>query len=412
MDGRRLALLPALPLAQSVAMPILVSGVKRVLAWRRDRRCGWGVGQVVFVLVLLWLAATLWHNLTLNLQRSGIQVGFHFIQSQASFDIGEPIIAYSPTDSFARALLVGLINTLRVAGMGIVLSTLVGLIIGLARLSDNWLIEQLAKLYVEVFRNTPLLLQLFVWYFAGFANLPAIDRHTPSSSLVYFTNRGLALTWLQPTAATGTWIGLLFLATLMAIGLWHWRQQLRIEQGIPSHGWLWSGGAIVVGSTFALTMTQTSPFHWDIPHCNGTELEGGLQLTPEFASLLLGLTLFIASFIAEIIRAGIQSVPKGQWEAAKSLGLKSGKILSQVVLPQALRVILPPLTSQYLNLVKGTSLAIAIGYPDLYFVATTIFNQTGRVVEVMVILMASYLGVNLIISLVMNLFNRSLQTKE
>lgn len=366
----------------------------------------------MFVLVLIWLGVTLWHNLTLNLQKAGIQVGLNFIQSQASFDIGERIVSYSSTDSLGRALFVGFINTLRVTSIGIVLATLLGLVIGLARLSDNWLIEQLARLYVEVFRNTPLLLQLFFWYFAGFANFPAIDTTTPPSSLLYFTNRGLAIPWFSPTAATGIWIGLLALATLTAIGLWRWRRKLRIERGIPSRTWLWSGGAIGLGIALAFTITQTSPFQWSIPHLNATELEGGLQLSPEFASLLLGVTFFIASFIAEIIRAGIQSVPKGQWEAAKSLSLNPGAILSQVVLPQALRVIVPPLTSQYLNLAKGTSLAIAIGYPDIYFVANTIFNQTGRVVEIMIILMASYLGVNLIISLIMNLFNHSLRIKE
>ncbi len=393
-------------------MAVQWSGFKSALALLRDVRFWRIAGQVFFVLAFLWLGATLWHNLMLNLQKAGIQVGFNFIQSQASFDIGEQVVAYSPTDSFGRALFVGFINTLRVTGIGIILATLFGLVIGLARLSNNWLIEQLAKLYVEVFRNTPLLLQLFFWYFAVFAKLPAIDSNMPPSSLLYITNRGLAIAWFSPTAATGTWIALLTLITLIVVGLWRWRRRIRIEQGIPSRAWLWSGGAMVLGIALASAITQSSPFYWNVPRINATELEGGLQLTPEFTSLLLGLTFFIASFIAEIIRTGIQSVPKGQWEAAKSLGLKPGAMLSQVILPQALRVIVPPLTSQYLNLVKGTSLAIAIGYPDIYFVANTIFNQTGRVVEVMFIIMASYLGANLIVSLIMNLFNHSLKIKE
>lgn len=382
------------------------------LALMRDRRLWQIVGQLAFVLALLWLGVTLWHNLTLNLQRAGIEVGLHFIRSQASFDIGEQTISYRSTDSFGRALVVGFINTLRVTGIGIAFATLFGLLIGLARLSDNWLIEQLAKLYVAVFRNTPLLLQLFFWYFAGFTNFPAIESHTPLSSPVYLTNRGLAIVWFRPTAATEIWLQLLALTTLIAVGLWQWRQRRQIERGILGRPWLWSGGAIGLGVVLAFVITQARPFGWDLPHLNGTELEGGLQFTPEFAALLLGISFFIASFIAEIIRSGVQSVPKGQWEAAQSLGLKTGAILSQVVLPQALRVIIPPLTNQYLNLAKGTSLAIAIGYPDIYFVATTIFHQTGRVVEVMGILMASYLGVNLIIILIMNLFNYSLQIKE
>ncbi len=393
-------------------MAIQVFGFKNALGLLRDVRFWRIVGQLFFVLFLVWLGTTLWHNLTLNLQKAGIQIGLNFIQSQASFDIGERIITYSPTDSFGRALFVGFVNTLRVTGIGMVLATLLGLVIGLARLSDNWLIEQLAKLYVEVFRNTPLLLQLFFWYFAGFAKLPSIDSNTPPSSLFYLTNRGLALTWVSATAATGIWIGLLTLATLIAIGLWQWRRWLRIERGVASRTWLWAGGAIGLGIILAFAITRASPFEWNVPRLNATELEGGLQISPEFTSLLLGVTFFIASFIAEIVRAGIQSVPKGQWEAAKSLGLKPGVMLSKVILPQALRVIIPPLTSQYLNLAKGTSLAIAIGYPDIYFVANTIFNQTGRVVEVMLILMASYLGVNLIISLIMNLVNYSFQIKE
>lgn len=393
-------------------MAVQVSSFKSALGLLRDVRFWRIAGQVFFVLALLWLGLILWHNLTLNLQKAGIQVGFSFIQSQASFDIGEQIVPYSPTDSFGRALAVGFINTLRVTGVGIILATLFGLIIGLARLSSNWLIEQISRLYVEVFRNTPLLLQLFFWYFAVFANFPPIASNTPLSSLLYVTNRGLAIAWFFPTAAIGTWIALLTLATLIAGGLWRWQRQLRIEQGISSRAWLWSEGAVVLGIALAYAITQSSPFYWNVPRINAAELEGGLQLTPEFTSLLLGLTFFIASFIAEIIRGGIQSVPKGQWEAAKSLGLKPGAILSQVILPQALRVIVPPLTSQYLNLAKGTSLAVAIGYPDIYFVANTIFNQTGRVVEVMFILMASYLGVNLIISLVMNLFNHTLKIKE
>jgi general L-amino acid transport system permease protein len=275
------------------------------------------LGQVLFVVGIVWIAAMLWNNLTLNLQKAGIQVGFDFLNAQASFDIGESVIAYSPTDTYGRAILVGLVNTLRITGIGIVLATIVGLIVGIARLSDNWLVQRLAIVYVEIFRNTPLLLQLFFWYFTVFAKLS-------------------------------------------------------------------QGG---------------QPISW-------------LKLSPEFAATLTGLTLFIGSFIAEIVRAGIQSVPKGQWEAARALGLKPAVILRRVVLPQALRVSVPPMTSQYLYLAKGCSLAIAIGYPDVYLIANTTFNQTGHAVEVMIILMAVYLGLDLMIAVSMNLFNRAVQIKE
>lgn len=393
-------------------MVIQVASFKQTPTLLRDVRVWRIAGQIFFAAALIWLGSTLWHNLTLNLQKAGIQVSLNFIQSQASFDIGERIVQYNPTDSFGWALIVGFVNTLRVSLIGIVLATLLGLVVGLARLSGNWLIERLAQLYVEVFRNTPLLLQLFFWYFAGFANLPPIDANTPSSSLLYITNRGLAIPWFSPTSGTILWLSLLAIATLASAWLWRWRLQRRLEQGEPAQLWLWSGGAIALGIVASLIITRTFPFTLNTPYLQGTELAGGLQLSPEFSALLMGLTFFIASFIAEIVRAGIQSVPRGQWEAAKALGLNPGAVLSQVVLPQALRVIVPPLTSQYLNLAKGSSLAIAIGYPDIYFVANTIFNQSGRAVEVMLILMLSYLGVSLIISLLMNLLNQKLQIQE
>lgn len=275
------------------------------------------LGQAAFIVGVVLFAGLLWNNLTLNLQKAGIQVGFDFLNAQASFDIGESIVPYSPTDTYGRAILVGLVNTLRITGIGIVLATIVGLFAGIARLSDNWLVQRIAIVYIEIFRNTPLLLQLFFWYFTVFA---------------------------------------------------------RMSQG-------------------------GKPISW-------------FQLSPEFAATLTALTLFIGSFIAEIVRAGIQSVSKGQWEAARALGLKPEVILRRIVLPQALRVSVPPLTSQYLYLAKGCSLAIAIGYPDIYLIANTTFNQTGHAVEVMLLLMGVYLGLDLIIAVSMNLFNRAVQIKE
>ena len=379
----------------------------------RDIRFWKVAGQAITVVVVVVFLAILWHNLTTNMQQLGIQLGFDFLNSQASFDIGESFISYSPADSFGRAMLVGLINTLWVTAIGIVLSTIVGLVVGFARLSSNWLVQQLAKVYVEAIRNTPLLLQLFFIYFVGFANFPKLDGKTQASGPIYFTNRGLAVPWLAATPGTGIWLILLAIGILVAALLWRWRTHLRLEQGVFGRQELWASGAIAtLSAILAFIFTKTGPFSANIPEVIQGKLEGGLQLTPEFATLTIGLTLFSASFIAEIVRGGIQAVPKGQWEAARALGLKPPIITQRVILPQALRVIVPPLTSQYLNLAKNSSLAIAIGYPDIYFVSNTTFNQTGRAVEVMLILATSYLTISLIVSLLMNLYNRTIQIKE
>ncbi|PLZ96623.1 amino acid ABC transporter permease [Fischerella thermalis CCMEE 5268] len=297
-------------------------------------RKSWGIIiQLGAVFIAVAIALQLWINLTDNLQRLGIQLGFDFLNSQASFDISETPVAYQASDPYRRALLVGLLNSLRVIIFGIIFATVVGITVGIARLSDNWLVRKLALIYVEILRNTPLLLQLFFWYFAIFLSLPKSANTNSFLGLIQVTNRGIIL-----------------------------------------------------------------PF--------------GVQFSPELSTLALGLTLYTGAFIAEIIRAGILSVPKGQWEAAKALGFKSGLVLRLVIFPQALRLIVPPLTSQYLNLAKNSSLAIAIGYPDIYFVASTTFNQTGRAVEVMLLIMITYLTISLVISFMMNLLNQTVQLKE
>jgi general L-amino acid transport system permease protein len=290
------------------------------------------IGQLLAVFIAAIVIFILWDNLTYNLERLGIQFGFDFLQTQASFDIGETPISYQPSDPYTRALLVGLVNSLRVIVIGITLSSIVGATVGIARLSNNWLVRQLALIYVEILRNTPLLLQLFFWYFAVFINLPKLENQISVLGLINLNNQGAELL--------------------------------------------------------------------------------GIKVSSELATLILGLTLYTGAFIAEIIRAGIQSVSKGQWEAARALGLKPGLIMRLVIFPQALRLIIPPLTSQYLNIAKNSSLAIAVGYPDVYFVASTTFNQTGRAVEIMLLIMVTYLTISLIISLTMNTLNRTVQLKE
>ncbi len=312
--------------ATSAPAPIAPAIWQDVRFWRF-------AGQAIALILLVAAVVYLSGNLNRNLQRLGITLGFGFLQSQAGFDIGDALLPYQSSDNYSRAMLVGWVNSLRVIGWGMVLATVIGITVGIARLSDNWLVRSLAKVYVEGLRNLPLLLQLFFWYFAVFFNLPETD---------------------SPVR-----------------GLW----------------------GLFTLSKSGLTLA-------------------GLNLSAEFASLLLGLSLYTAAFIAEIVRGGIQSVARGQTEAARSLGLNGRQTMQMVVFPQALRAIIPPLGNQYLNLAKNSSLAIAVGYADLYAIASTTFNQTGRAVEVMLLISATYLTLSLIISGLLNLYNRRVQLVE
>ena len=379
----------------------------------RDERFWKIAGQAIALVLVVTVVAIFTDNLLYNLDQKGIPLGFDFLNSQASFDIGETLIPYDRSDSYGRAIVVGLVNSLRVIVVGLVLATIVGLLVGIARLSDNWLVQKLALVYVETFRNIPLLVQLFFWYFAFFLGLPPIEKRITLPGSILLTQQGFALPWLAATTGTGIWLVLLALGVLGAAWLWRWRTRLMLEQGSAQKPALWGLGAIALSAAISLILTRTAPFILSLPQVTDkAQFQGGLVLRPEFGTLLLGLVIYTGSFIAEIVRAGIQSVPKGQLEAAQALGLKPGRILQMVILPQALRVIIPPLTSQYLNLAKNSSLAFAIGYPDIYSVASTTFNQTGRVVQVMLLIMVTYLTISLLISLLMNLYNRKVQLKE
>ena len=378
----------------------------------RDARFLRVAGQVLAVLLVVFLVISIWDNVTYNLRQLGISLGFDFLKQQASFDIGETLIPYNPSDNFGRAIIVGLVNTLRVIVLGLIFTTILGLTAGIARLSDNWLVRKLALVYVEIFRNTPLLLQLLFWYFAVFIRLPNLENRITLPGPIYLTGFGTFLPWVQATEGSGVWALLLAIGIVSAIALWRWRTQVMVEQGSPSKRVLWAMAPLVIAALLGFILTRTVPFRLSMPQVVGTQIQGGLRLSPELCTLLFGLVIYTGSFIAEIVRAGIESVPKGQSEAARALGLRPGRVMQMVILPQALRVIIPPLTSQYLNLAKNSSLAIAVGFPDVYFVASTTFNQTGRAVEVMLLLMLTYLTISLIISLLMNQYNRTVQIKQ
>ena len=347
-----------------------------------------------------------------NLARLNIATGFGFMDNTAGFGIVQSLIPYTEESSYGRAFLVGLINTLMVAGIGIVLATILGFFVGVARLSTNWLVSKIAWAYVEVMRNIPLLLQLFFWYFTVLRPLPApVDSLSPVEG-VYLNNRGVVV----PSPVFGessAFFGIVVLLSLVAgyaVLRWArkrqsatgeifpaWRTAIAIVLGVPALAWLFGG----------------APFTLDFPAYRGFGFDGGMRLIPEFIALLLGLTLYTAAFIAEIVRAGILSVSHGQTEAAYALGLPAGRTLRLVVIPQALRVIVPPLTSQLLNLTKNSSLAVAIAYPDLVAVfAGTVLNQTGQAIEVIALTMAVYLTISLVTSFLMNLYNARVAIQE
>ena len=389
-----------------------------IAASRPDRGPRWSdpqirsvVWQILFVGIVVALVAFLVHNTLVNLRRQNIASGFGFLDREAAFGIGESLIAYSPADTYARAFLVGLLNTLYVSALGIVLATVLGTVMGIARLSSNWLIRKLAQIYVETFRNIPLLLQLFFWWAMLRVSAPAPRQAWELLPGVLVSNRGFV--YPVPTAdPVHHWMLLAFvlgIAGAIAVSRWSKRRQALTGAQFPS-GWV--GVALVVGLPLLVFLAAGMPLELDWPELKGFNFVGGGAVSPEFAALLLGLTVYTGSFIAEIVRAGILAVSWGQSEAASALGLRPGQRMRLIVLPQALRVIVPPMTSEYLSLTKNSSLAVAIGYPDLVSIANTTMNQTGQAVEGIAMIMAVYLAISLVISLFMNLYNRAVALVE
>lgn len=357
----------------------------------------------IFVTLIIWLA--------INFSRSqqGGRINFGFLGKAASFGIGEGLVSYNPSDPYRQALLVGLVNSLRITVLGIILTTIVGITAGIASFSENWLLRQLNRVYVEVVRNTPLLLQLFFWYFAVFFNLPSQGNRIEWLDSIYLSKSGVAMPWPENQLIVWLWLIVLVIGAIAAVFLWRWRIKLMVEKGTSGRPQLMGLIAIAVAALLIIIFA----LGWQVPKpIESGQIIGGVNLTLEFSALLVGLIFYTGAFIAEIVRGGIQAVAKGQWEAARSLGLKSGLVMRLVIFPQALRVILPALSSQYMNLAKNSSLAVAIGFPDLYSVANTTYNQTGRPVEVFILIMATYLSINLIISLAMNYLNKSVEIEE
>ena len=367
--------------------------------------------QVAFVIGVVGLIGFLVHNTLVNVSRQNIATGFGFLHREAAFGIGESLIAYSPADAYARAFLVGLTNTLYVAALGIVFATILGTVMGLARLSSNWLISKLARVYVETFRNIPLALQLFFWW--GLLNKMAPGPRQALQILpdVFVSNRGIV--YPVPLANPAyLWMGVAFcVGVAAAIAFKHWAKQRQVQTGrqLPTG---WAALGLIAGLPAIVFVAFGAPLAFDVPSLKGFNFSGGGTMSPEFAALLIGLVVYTGTFISEIVRAGILAVSWGQSEAAMALGLSSGQRMRLVVLPQALRVIIPPLTSQYLSLAKNSSLAVIIGFPDLVSIANTTMNQTGQAIEGIAIIMAVYLTISLAISAAMNLYNRAVALVE
>ncbi|MCI0607538.1 MAG: ABC transporter permease subunit [Anaerolineae bacterium] len=386
----------------------------QITAFWRNVRFLQALGQVVFVLMLALAAGFLYANVSTNLARQGLTVGYDFLTNPASFDIGESYISYEASNSYGRAILVGLVNTLVVSALGIVLTTFVGVIAGIARLSSNWLISRIAAAYVGVIRNTPLIIQLMFWYFGIILQLPAVKEAVALPGPIFLTRRGLYLPGFEATPAFDAWKIYIWVALASLIVIWLIFRWIQNRYDLPPPLWWYSAYLFlpILILWVGFMLQPEPPLKEMIPELAGLNFRGGLRLTPEFAALLFGLVVYTGSFIAEIVRAGIQAISRGQVEAARSLGLTTAQTLRLIIFPQALRVIIPPMTSQYLNLAKNSSLAIAIGYPDLFSIANTVINQTGAVIEVIVIIMLSYLSMSLFTSLLMNIYNSRVRLVE
>jgi general L-amino acid transport system permease protein len=366
--------------------------------------------QVLVVGIALAVIAFLWSNTVHNLSARRITTGFAFLGREAGMPIADSLLAYNPRDTYFWAFVVGVANTLRVAVIGVVLATILGTLIGISRLSANWLLSRLAAVYVETLRDIPLLLQLLFWYVLMQA-LPAARMAWKPVDGVFLSNRGLILPaipighgelWVLATALAGAIVFYLIRRVLIA-------QQMR--DGKPRPAWPLALGLIVLLPALVSWLLGVS---WTVewPALRGFNFVGGLTLAPEYFALLIALVTYTSAFIAEIVRSGIQSVPRGQWDAANALGLRRGFMLRQIILPQALRVIVPPMTSQYLNLTKNSSLAVAIGYQDVVSIANTTLNQTGQAIEAIALIMAVFLTISLSISFFMNWYNARIALVE
>jgi len=375
----------------------------------RDERAIRAVAQLISAALLIGAVIWLVTNFVQAAEQRGLPLGYDFLSQESGFPLGESVIEYNPSRPFLYAFLVGLLNTLKVSILGIIFATILGTLIGLARMSSNWLLSRLSLAYIEFFRNTPLLVLLFIWYFAVFNRFPRVRDSFSLPGPIYLNQRGLFVPWPKYTTE-----GLLFLAAILlgivtAAAAWIWLRRVREQTGRQTYFWPISLFLLLLFPAMAWISQSGQTITWDIPILEGFNFQGGTTLTPEFAALLVGLVTYTAAFIAEVVRSGIQAVDRGQKEAARAIGLSSTQVLSLVIIPQALRVMIPPMISQFLNLTKNSSLALAIGYPDVFAVGRVMINQAGRAVPVFSMVMLTYLAISLFVSFILNWYNRRIQ---
>jgi len=385
---------------QQTAVPFWNDPDKRAILFQ--------IGATLMVGLLGYYLLT---NTLTNLERQSIATGFGFIEKESAFEIGESLIPYSAADSYGKALLVGALNTLIVSFIGIILTVILGTLIGIARLSSNWIVSKFSAVYIEVFQDIPILLQLFFWYAFFYNVLPGPREAVHPFTGIFLSNRGLVFAVPESHPAY-KYMAIAFVAGCAVV--WALRRWARKRQEMTGNSFpvFRASLAVLIGLPLLVWLSGGAPTAMNIPVLKGFNFKGGVNVSPEFTALLLGLVLYTAAFVAEVVRAGIQSVSKGQTEAAMSLGLKPSRVLNLVILPQALRVIIPPLTSQMLNLTKNSSLAVAIGYPDFVSVAGTTINQTGQAIEGVALMMIVYLTLSLLTSAFMNWYNKKIKLVE
>ena len=373
----------------------------------RDVRVLRIVGQILFVLVFVGVLREMFLNATYQLDQRGDEISFDFLDNRAGFGIAESFVDYSSNNDFRRAFVVAATNAIAVTVVGIVLATVLGVFIGILRLSPNWLLRKITQVYVEVIRNTPALLQIIFWYTAVILAIPRLQESISLFGIGYISNRGAAVPALRGGADFGTWGIFVLVGLVAAVIVFRWRTKVFDDTGQPSYRWLWAFPTWLVVAALGYFVLG-DPFTIETPEVGLRNLVGGIQVSPEFAGILVGLVIYTAAFIAEITRGSILAVSKGQKEAAEAVGLTPAQQLRYVVLPQAMRIAIPPTTNQYLNFWKNTSLAFAIGYPEIINISNTMINQAGHELEIfMGLVVLSYLAGSLLLSLVMNIVNRA-----
>jgi len=387
-------------------------GQTTTIPFWRDERILKILGQIAFVIAVLLFFSFIYQNMKAGLAKQGTTLSYDFLKGTSGFDIAESLFPYSRNSTYWQAYLVGLLNTLSVSIIGIIFATILGIILGVARLSTNFIINHLAAFYLEFIRNLSLLVFLIFWYLGVFLKLPRVKEAIIWPGNIFLSNRGIGIPWGLPTASYPTFRLILILGLILAVIVFFSLRAYGERTGRAPLTTLWTLFTFILVALIGWIVLPEKPLILDFPVLAGLKLDGGKILSPEFMALTSGLILYTSAFIGEVVRAGLQSVSKGQVEASRALGLNSFQTLRLVVFPQALRVIIPPLTSQYLNLIKNSSLAIAVGFPDVFYMSNTIQNQTGRAVEMISTVMATYLIFSLVTSVLMNWYNQRIKLVE